>query len=113
MPHVFKRLSIAHTVGGSALFLVDRKILKDIVIPPGELRDASVPAYCYKGLLTDGTFTGAQAMTRPHCRSTDADRSVSSTDARNSANYFRLDQVQLQLNNPCGGKLGTPRQQHY
>ena len=50
MPRVFQHLFITNTVRDGALFLVDLDLLKDIVAPKVELRDALVPAYCKKGL---------------------------------------------------------------
>ena len=45
-----KRLSVAHTAEDGEFFLADRGLQMDIVVPVGELRDASIPASCHKSL---------------------------------------------------------------
>ena len=60
LSRTLKCLSIAHTLEDGVHFLADREFRMDIVTSTVEFRDASIPAYCHKGILTDGTLADPQ-----------------------------------------------------
>ncbi len=88
LSRTLKQACIQHGVEDGSPFTADRDLRMDVVVLPGQLREASEASFRHKGLLIDVTYADPQAAGHLRGGSATNDGSAASTsEARKSAHY--------------------------